>query len=134
MVTCRFCMNVLDLKHCFSLFNKQGLANNFPTRFSKLLELPVEPCSWMSAHICRNYKTSLTSLEDKLAKARSSAKDSYIQMLPATISTDPTLKRTKETSGVDVSPSTVKTLPPAKKIQRRRQLFPCGGNNQCMCS
>ncbi len=55
-------------------------------------------------------------------------------MQPATVSTDLTLKRTKETSGVDVSPSTMKTLPPAKKIRRRRQLFPCGGKNQCMCT
>ena len=76
-VVCRFCLKEDDLKHCFGLFNKQGLENNLPERLSKLLELPVEPSSYLPSHMCRTCKTALVSIEDKTVKYRERAAKSY---------------------------------------------------------
>jgi hypothetical protein len=92
------------------------------------LDIPVTRADGLPEHICRKCKRKLERLEkaaEELESFRSAAKNTFSTLALKRNE----LKRTKETSSsVGVSPDTLKSRPPAKKLTRRHLEFENGKN------
>ena len=123
MATCRVCSSVVGRTHCVTFFSPEMTKCNLASRMSKLLEVPICQEDTLSKFVCRSCKTKFISVESKLESLRTLAKSSYqVQSGPEQQSSR---KRTKDTSGDNASPSTVKARPASKRgIGRAKTLFP----------
>ena len=92
-------------------------------RIMDLLDVPVTQADGLPEHICRKCKCKLEQLEkaaEELESFRSDVKNTYSTL---TLKRSE-LKQTKETIGV--SPDTLKSRSPAKKLTRRHLEFENG--------
>ena len=106
---------------------------------SKVLDLPVSSSDGLSPYLCRSCMNKFYTVQSKLESLRTLAKVGYEKsgqfrsVVPAcsSVSTvQPSKKRTKDTSGVDASPHTLKARPLAKRVTlgvpgRRLAFSPC---------
>ena len=109
-----------------SLFSHTAKQQRLSGRITDLLDVPVTQADGLPEHICRKCKRKLERLEkaaEELESFRSEAKNTYsILSLKRN-----ELKRTKETSSsIGVSPDTLRSRPPAKKLTRRHLEFENG--------
>ena len=112
-VLCRICSNFVDCKHSISLFSRECLASGLAERLSKVTDVPVTPNDGLSQHICRPCNRKFISAESFriLAKAsyeknRTSLPRPLTGVTGSPKSTRSSRKRSKDTSGVGVSPHT----------------------------
>ena len=117
---CRICSSVVERLHCVSLFSPEMTKCNLAFRMSRLLEVPkISQEDPLPHYACRSCKVKFISMESKLESYQSLA-SSCPEQQPST-----NKKRTKDTSGDDVSPSTAKARPASKRgVGRSRTLFP----------
>ena len=124
---CRICSSVVERSHCVSLFSPEMTKCNLGFRMSRLLEVPkISQEDPLPHYVCRSCKVKFISMESKLESLRTLAKSSYQSLASSCPEQQPsTNKRTKDTSGDDVSPSTAKARPASKRgFGRFRTLFP----------
>ena len=111
-----------------SLFSHTAKQQRLSGRITDLLDVPVTQADGLPEHICRKCKRKLERLEkaaEELESFRSDAKNIYSTL---TLKRNE-LKRTKETSSsilLGVSPDTLRSRPPAKKLTRRHLEFENG--------
>ena len=100
---------------------------NLAVRMTKLLEIPISQEDKLSNFVCRSCKARFLTVENKLDSMRTLAKSSYQAYYPPVKQPSSTrIKRTKDTSGDNASPSTVKARPASKRgVGRSKTLFPC---------
>ena len=113
-----------------SLFSHTAVQQRLPDRIMDLLDVPVTQADGLPGHICRKCKRKLERLEkaEELESFRSDAKNTYSTFALKRNE----LKRTKETSSsIGVSPNTLKSRPPAKKLTRRHLDFENGNSVLC---
>ena len=120
---CRLCQSSSLSDVAVSLFSPTAVQQRLPGRITDLLDVPVARNDGLPGHICRKCKRKLERLEkaaEELENFRSEAKSLYSTLAMKRSE----LKRTKETSSsVGVSPDTLKTRPPSKKLSRRHLDF-----------
>ena len=113
---CRICSSVVEHSHCVSLFSPEMTKCNLAFRMSRLLEVPKI-----------SQEVKFISMESKLESLRTLAKSRYQSLASSCPEQQPSTnkKRTKDTSGDDVSPSTAKARPASKHgVGRSRTPFP----------
>ena len=114
-----------------SLFSNTAVQQRLPDRITDLLDVPVTQADGLPGHICRKCKRKLERLEkaaEELESFRCDAKNTYSTFALKRNE----LKRTKETSSsIGVSPDTLKSRPPAKKLTRRHLDFENGNSVLC---
>ena len=131
---CRICSSVVECLHCVSLFSPEMTKYNLAFRMSRLLEVPKisqeDPLPHYACHSCKVKFISMQkfiSMESKLESLRTLAKSSYQSLASSYPEQQPSTnkKRTKDTSGDDVSPSTANARPASKRgVGRSKTLFP----------
>ena len=126
MAKCRICSAVVERSHCISLFSADSVKCNLAIRMTKLLEIPISQEDKLSNFVCRSCKARFLTVENKLDSMRTLAKSSYQAYYPPVEQPSSTCtKRTKDTSGDNASPSTVKARPASKRgVGRSKTLFP----------
>ena len=128
MAKCRICSSVVGRFHCTALFSEDSVKCNLVSRMTKLLEVPIYQGDKLSNYICRSCKGRFITLENKVDSMQSLAKSSYQAYYPPDQQHSPEIsrKRTKNTGGDGVSPSTLKARPALKLgVGRSKTLFPC---------
>ena len=131
---CRICSTSLT-KQSISLFSRECIASDsgLAERLSRVIDVPVIANDGLSQHICRPCNRKFVSAESfrVLAKAsyeknRTSLPRPLTGVTGSPKSTHASRKRSKDTSGVGVSPHTQQVRPTAK-----RQTVGASGRRLC---
>ena len=141
---CRICSSAVERSYCVSLFSSEMTQCNLASRMSKLI--PISHEDPVLHYACRSCKGKFISMETKLESLHTLAKSSYKALASFCLEQQPSTnkKHTKDTSGNDASPSTVKALlqscfanskwnrwaspNPTSKVAGRRRMCPIKEN------
>ena len=117
---CRICRACCSVHHCKRLFTTAGIRERWASRLSDLLLVPATRGDGLPAQICHRCSIKIKSIEESLRnleEMRQSAK-SMIECFCRPNAEANSVKRAKDTSGMDVSPQTARSLPAAKRRPR----------------
>ena len=120
---CRLCGGAADYSHRFSLFSLSNTKKDLPGRVSRMLGVPVLQNDGRPSVACRRCMNKFSALERDLEALKQKARavyDSYPDKENVGCR-----KRTQNTSGSVVSPSTASVRPPAKRMDRCRLFANC---------
>lgn len=125
-ISCRVCCRIDLHTHTVALFSGEQKSSRFSDRLSKVLDIPVERDDGLSPYICRPCNRKFLSAEAFIALAKSNYDKSSRSQSGS--HTQPASRRSKDTSGVGVSPDTHTARPSAKRqtigVFGRRLTFP----------
>ena len=125
---CRICGTHVTATHCVTLFSRESLATSTPDRLSKVAAVPVARDDGLSRVICRPCNRKFLVAESFQVTAKCTYEKSVYSA---------TRKRSKDTSGIMVSPHTEQCRPVAKRLTwipmaGRRLVFPTNDDDsQC---
>ncbi len=131
-VLCRICSNFMDPKHSISLVTRECTASGsgISERLSRVTDVPIAPNDGLSQHICRPCNRKFISAESFRILAKASYEKNRASLprplTGVTGSPNSSRKRSKDTSGVGVSPHTHQARPTAK-----RQTVGASGRRLC---
>ena len=134
-LSCRICCSFVSSTHCIALFSKDSKTSGLAERLSRVTDVPVVPKDGLSQHICRPCNRKFQAAESLRALARASYEKSRASRPLTGVTGSPKSsrvmaprKRSKDTSGVGVSPHTHQARPTAKRqtvgASGRRLCFP----------
>ncbi len=143
-LSCRICCSFLSSSHCIAVFpDPKRYSSDLAKRLSRVIEVPITPKDGLSQHICRPCNRKFLSAESFRVLAKASYEKSRAPLpRPLTgVTGSPTStrvvaprKRSKDTSGVGVSPHTHLARPSAKRqtvgATGRRLCFPVQDNSK----
>ena len=137
-LSCRICCSFVSSTHCIALFSKDSKTSGLAERLSRVTDVPVVPKDHgLSQHICRPCNRKFQAAESLTALARASYEKSKpsrpltgvigspksspsrpltsVAGSPKSSCVMAPRKRSKDTSGVGVSPHTHQARPTAKR-------------------
>ena len=149
-LSCRICCSFVSSTHCIALFSKDSKTSGLAERLSRVTDVPDVPKDGLSQHICRPCNRKFQAAESLRALARASYEKSRASRPLTGVTGSPKSspsrpltsvagspkssrvmaprKRSKDTSGVGVSPHTHQARPTAKRqtigASGRRLCFP----------
>ena len=127
-LSCRVCCIITGIKanRYRQLFATKAVYDDLPGRLSRIIGLPVSLADGLSSVICNPCIKKLESFEAFQSLARHShQKQGYQEQIPplaapvcapSSAPVKPAQKRTKDTSGTDASPFTMRSHPASKRI------------------
>ena len=117
-VSCRICCRFSLNKHSISLFPRVHNSSDVANRISRVINCPVAADDGMSHYICRPCNRKFLAAETFIMLAKASyaksitlAPTSELRLTPV----NTPVKRSKDTSGLGVSPHTEVSRPAAKR-------------------
>ncbi len=119
-LSCRICSNFVSSSHCIAVFSRTSC---IAERLSRVTDVPVTLNDGLSKHICRPCNRKFLSAESFRVLAKTSYEKRGTPLpRPTGVTGSPKSargvaprKRTKDTSGVGVSPHTHQVRPSAKR-------------------
>ena len=117
--SCRLCGGVADYSHRVALFSMPNTKKDLPGRVSRMLGVSVRQNDGRPTVLCRRCMNKFSALERDLEALKQKARATY-DSFPDKENVTGSRKRTKNTSGSVVSPSTASVRPPAKRMDRCR--------------
>ena len=122
---CRLCTAEVDARTTVHLFNTSGYKNQWASRISTLLDVPVDKTDSISPYVCKMCTSRLVSLEKAAADLLVFRDMAQCSLAALQRTKQRPFKRTKETSGaVGMSPDTAKQRS-SSKVARKKLLFTC---------
>ena len=144
-LSCRVCCSFMSSTHCIAVFSRESMRSGLAERLSVVLDVPVVPNDGLSKYICRPCNRKFLAAESLRVLAKASYdKCRAVQARPPSVhvgspksSKVAPRKRSKDTSGIGVSPHTHRARPPAKRQTggtsgQRRLSFPVQGESKTM--
>ena len=111
---CRICQIRCDLRTCKRLFTPAGIRDRWACRLTEVLEVPTSRGDGLPAQICSSCSIKIRTIEDALQCLKNMVA-SIKKTTECFRGQSATMKRVKDTSGLEVSPHTARSRPAAKR-------------------